>query len=193
MSNAGGMAKRLTVAVVLGLMASVLVLITTGTPVKAAGTTSVACGNVAALTTAINNANANVDADTIDITGAPCTFTITVPAVNAGANGNSTGLPLVTTPITILGHGATIERSAALPATTTFRILFANTASGNLNLQDLTIKGGLLNSGNVGAGLATFGGASCPSIASSSPETQRRGPPAEWRPTAPAFGPPAAP
>ena len=152
--------RRLPVAMVLGLVMSALVMVGTGVIARASGTTNVTCGDIPGLVTAINNANGNIDADTINITGAPCTFSLTVPSVNAGPNGNSTGLPLVTTPITILGHGATIERSAALPATTTFRILFANGANANLNLQDLTIKGGLLNSGFVGAGLAVFTSAS---------------------------------
>ncbi|MEY2470430.1 MAG: hypothetical protein QOF21_3128, partial [Actinomycetota bacterium] len=65
--------RRLSVALVLGLLTSVLVMVGTGVAARAAGTANVACGNNAALVAAINAANANVDADTINITGAPCT------------------------------------------------------------------------------------------------------------------------
>ena len=123
-------------------------------PAANAATISVPCGNTAALVSAINTANGTAVADTIDVTGAPCGtgtsagFVLTTAAAPSG--GNDTGLPIVTKPLTIQGHGAVIQRSSAAP---NFRILFANAAA--LDLHDLTILGGKLTGTNfVGAGVA---------------------------------------
>ena len=120
-------------------------------PARAAGTTNVPCGNVTALVAAINAANANADADTINVTGAPCSFVLNTPSAVGTPAGNNTGLPLITNDLTILGNGATIERAAG--AALQFRIMFAFGATAKLHLQDLTIKGGRLNTAQVAAGL----------------------------------------
>jgi len=112
-----------------------------------AATIPVACGNVPALVGAINQANGTLGPDTIDITGAPCTFSLTTPAVVNAANG-STGLPIVSQPLTIEGHGATIARAASAPQ---FRLLFASGTA--LTLNDL-----VLSSGNVSSGTSHSGG-----------------------------------
>src|SRR6185369_10191868 len=73
----------------------------------------------------------------------------------------ATGLPVVTSTITITGNGSgsTIERSSADP----FRLL-AVAASGNLTLQNLTLQGGQAHydgvdfiTGGGGAILNNFG------------------------------------
>ena len=52
-----------------------------------------------------------------------------------------TGLPLVTSTITIVGHGSTIERGAGAPE---FRLL-AVSCTGKLTLEKLTLRGGHTN------------------------------------------------
>jgi hypothetical protein len=94
---------------------------------------NVAAGNVAELIVAINDANANPGADTINLAAAS-TYTLT--ATNDGDN----GLPVITSEITINGNGATIARSSAV-GTPNFRI-FRVAADGNLTLNDLTVENG---------------------------------------------------
>jgi hypothetical protein len=121
-----------------------------------AATFSVPCGDVAALTLAINDANATTAADTIVIANGPCTFTLTSPAALA-ANNNNTGLPIITRPLTILGNGATIQRASS--AAQDFRLLLVNGPAAHLDVRDLSIVGGRLSGGNVGAGVVLFAGA----------------------------------
>ncbi|MGH8569642.1 MAG: hypothetical protein ACREXU_16955, partial [Gammaproteobacteria bacterium] len=62
----------------------------------------------------------------------------------------TSGLPLVTSKITIAGHGSTIERLSL-----TFRLL-AVSATGDLTLQNLTLRGG--RSSSDGGGVLNRGG-----------------------------------
>jgi hypothetical protein len=64
-----------------------------------------------------------------------------------------TGLPVISSEIFIEGNGSTISRSATL-ATPEFRI-FAVDATGNLNLRDTTVSGGIIKVEDV----TGFGGA----------------------------------
>src|SRR5262245_38398387 len=92
-------------------------------------------GGAAGLVNAINMANGNGMADTIEL--APlCTYTLTT--VN-NTTGEPNGLPVITSDITIDGNGATIQRSFA-PGTPDFRILAAHNA--NLVLSRVTIRNG---------------------------------------------------
>jgi hypothetical protein len=123
-------------------------------PVACSGTT----GSPAALNTAVTNANATTTADTIDITGGPCTFSYTaIGGPGAAGAGNDSALPIVTQPLTILGHGSTITRASAAP---NMRLLLTFNAAGSpaVDLHDLTFTGGKLTGTNVGAGIATLGG-----------------------------------
>jgi hypothetical protein len=110
---------------------------------------SVACGDVAALRAAITAANGTLAPDTIDVTGGPCTFTLT-DSVDPAAGGN--GLPIVVRPLTIEGHGSTIERSTA-SGTPNFRIIAASVTS--LTLHDLTLQRGAV-AANSGGGVLGF-------------------------------------
>jgi hypothetical protein len=94
---------------------------------------------VGELNAAITAANQTPEADTITL-AAGSTFTLT--AVHNTPFG-PTGLQLVgpTADLTIVGRGATIERSSA-PATPAFR-LFNVVRGGSLTLRDLTLQGGL--------------------------------------------------
>jgi len=119
-----------------------------------AGTTSVACGGpgggTPGLIAAITASNGSVGADTIDL-AAGCTYVL-------GAEHNpGNGLPVITGPLTIAGHGAAIRRSSA----TAFRILevapggdlavdHATIAGGSIALSGPTaFGGGILNSGRL--------------------------------------------
>jgi hypothetical protein len=65
------------------------------------------------------------------------------------------GLPPITAAITIVGNGATIERSAA-PDTPAFRLFYVSGGlelpAGSLTLQNMTLMGGLAQGGNGVAG-----------------------------------------
>lgn len=116
-------------------------------------------------------------ADTIVLAAATQLYTLAV--VDAVGTSGSNGLPIVVTPITIEGNGATLQRSGAA-GTPDFR-LFEVAPNGNLTLRNLHLRngraqnGGALynNAGTVtveggevsasvavcdGGGIATFGG-----------------------------------
>lgn len=94
---------------------------------------------VAGLIAAITAANGNGQMNTIALTpGASYTLT----AANNGAPGDETGLPRITSNLTITGNGAIIERSSAAQ-TPHFRI-FAVNSGGALALSGLTIRNGSL-------------------------------------------------
>src|SRR5918996_3507608 len=88
---------------------------------------------------ATGGCTAGSGADTL-VLGAGSTHTLTT--VEDTTYGD-TGLPLVTSTITIAGNNSTIERGAGAPE---FRVL-AVTSGGNLALEDLTLTGGFA-SGN---------------------------------------------
>lgn len=128
-------------------------------PARAA-TFTIACGDIAGLTAAINAANANGAPDTIDL--APgCTYTLT--AVD-NTTGGPNGLPVVTldggdaaNSLTIDGNGATIERSAAA-STPDFRFFHVVGPGLGVNpvlaLNNLTLRNGSAGADDGGAILA---------------------------------------
>ena len=109
----------------------------------------VPAGDVAALVTAINTANGNGQDDTITL-AAGSTYSVT--AVDNGV----TGLPVVTTKILVQGNGATVQRTG-VPE---FR-LFDVAGTGDLTLDQLTVKGGQVTSASSpndgGAGIRVLG------------------------------------
>ncbi|MFA7761741.1 hypothetical protein [Streptomyces sp. NRRL S-448] len=115
------------------------------TAVVPAHAVTVPC-DTAALITAINNANANVDT-VIDLEPY-CLYEVTAPYM-AGADD---GLPPLTNAngVTINGHNATIKRVSS----SSFRLFEVGTSAvvtGNLTLNDLTVMNGQ-PSGAVGGG-----------------------------------------
>src|SRR5215510_9652403 len=127
------------------IVAGLLVLLGLAHPTPAAEF-ACAAGDVACLITAIHAANANGTANTITL--APGFYTLT--AVDNNTDG-PTGLPSVTSPLTLRGAGAdstVLERAAGAPP---FRLLHV-AASGTLALDGLTLQGGNL------AGLPDGGG-----------------------------------
>ena len=131
-------------------------------PAACSGTT----GNTADLINAINVANVNVGADTVQL-GAGCRYEVGLPHNDwYGPN----GLPAISSDLTIEGNGGSIVRMTG----NRFRLFFvgANSASpatpgyvtpgaGRLVLRDLTLAAGLAHGGNAdgGGGGAGMGGA----------------------------------
>jgi hypothetical protein len=98
-------------------------------------------GDVPCLIAAINEANANGEANTIRL--AAGTYTLTAP------DNPQNGLPMITSPLTITGRRAEttiIERDASAPR---FRLLQVAQA-GTLTLKRLTLRGGDTLSGGGG-------------------------------------------
>lgn len=75
----------------------------------------------------------------------------TLTAVNNIRHG-LTGLPVVSSEITIEGHGSTIQRSSGAPE---FRLLAVN-ATGDLTLKETTLSGGI--AARYGGGIFSYGG-----------------------------------
>jgi CSLREA domain-containing protein len=103
-------------------------------------TYEVAADDPAGLITAVEEANATPEADTICLGGG--TYTLTA-IYGAGTYGNN-GLPAITTAITINGNGATITRSSA----TAFR-LFEINSSGSLTVHDARLTNGTSSRGGA--------------------------------------------
>ncbi|MEO8609430.1 MAG: choice-of-anchor Q domain-containing protein [Chloroflexota bacterium] len=116
--------------------AALLLLIFTalGMPAQSVFAATVTAGTGDELVAAISAANLNPDADTIILTS---DITLTNHAETSDTY-SSTGLPPVTTPITIEGQGHTIKRDVGAPVFRIFRIA----TGGNLTLYNLTVSGG---------------------------------------------------
>ena len=115
---------------------------------RAVDAAEVACaaGDVTCLIEAINVANTNGEANTITLEAG--TYTLT--AVDHDSDG-PTGLPSVTSPLTLRGAGAAstvLEREAGAPP---FRLLHV-ASTGTLALDGLTLQGGNLVDLSVGGG-----------------------------------------
>lgn len=112
---------------------------------------NIPAGDGTALRQAITDANANSEADTINLTfaaGQPYTFTTAVEGNQA--------LPSITTEMTIVGNGAIIERAdSSIEDMRILRLAF----NANLTLQNVTIQGGFLSGvGIAGAGILVTSG-----------------------------------
>jgi hypothetical protein len=126
-----------------------IVLLGAVTPAMAAQRViGVGCGDVAELAAAIDAANANGGATTIDLP--PCTYTLTAPDPASDSVGPD-GLPPVTAAVTVHGYGATIERSDSAPQ---FRIIHV-LQGGSLTLNGVTVTGG--DSATLGGGILNDG------------------------------------
>ncbi|MBL8132748.1 MAG: hypothetical protein JNL42_12885, partial [Anaerolineae bacterium] len=110
-------------------------------------TVSIAAGNTAALVTAITNANSNGASNDIICLAANSTYTVT--AANNGVN----GFPVIITPITLVGSGATITK----PFAGTFRF-FQVGGGGRLTISRLTLENGHLPNDYGGAISVDFNG-----------------------------------
>jgi len=116
-----------------------------------ANTFHCSAGDVQCLIDAINTANANGTTNTIRLEAG--TYTLT--AVDNGTGSDTTGLPVLTSVLTITGGGTEttiIERDASVEG---FRLLRV-AATGILTLERLTLRGG--DSLAFGGGIANDGG-----------------------------------
>ncbi len=109
--------------------------------------------SVAELKSAINQANANPDADTISISSS---FEVNA----ADSAGGNTAFPAITSTVTIAGQGAgatIIERADIAPEFRFFKV----TSEGDLTLEGVTLKGGYLSHSqeqdNTGGAINTKG------------------------------------
>jgi hypothetical protein len=132
------------------LVASTVCALAMEHPAQAAVFT-IQAGDVAALIEAINTANNNGEDDTIHL--AAGTYTLT--AVDNDALGfGPTGLPTITSTITINGEGAEATRIVRDVTGPLFRIIGIGDA-GVLTLDGVTIAGG--NIDGSGGGIISFG------------------------------------
>jgi hypothetical protein len=116
---------------------------------------TLAAAIAAAITdTATGGCPAGSGADTIVL---PAGSTHILTSANNRTYG-ATGLPVISSAITIEGKGSTIARATHAPA---FR-LFAVSRTGELTLKETTVSGGVVRTGsppfNNGGGMANFGG-----------------------------------
>jgi hypothetical protein len=111
-------------------------------------------GDVACLIGAIHAANGNADADTIALEAGAYTLTA---ADNGDEPGGFNGLPVIISPLTIQGAGATTTVIQRNPTAPNFRILLV-AAAGDLRLDSITIRDGFLGEGGGGgAGIHNLG------------------------------------
>ena len=111
---------------------------------------NISSGDVTGLIAAINAANANGEENTINL--APGTYTLT--SVVSGTMPTTSGLPVISSTMTINGESAEttiVERDAAAPL---FGI-FVN--AGNLTINALTVRGAQSFVGFRGGGIRNDG------------------------------------
>jgi hypothetical protein len=136
-------------------LAGVALLLALGGGSAAATTFNIPCGDSAALIQAINDSNdevANPGADTI-ILASNCTHNLT--AVDNDTY-NKTGLPVISSEMTIEGNGSTIQRDDGM-STPEFRI-FAVNEGGDLTLLETTVDRGVGFGGGGGGGVFNLRG-----------------------------------
>jgi hypothetical protein len=133
-------------------LAEVALLLALGHGPAWAATINVSVAGPCTLSKAITAANTDSTAGGACTTGSGADTLVltagsihTLTAVDNNTLLGATGLPLVSSTITIAGNGSTIERSSA-GGTPQFRLLTV-TASGNLTLQKLTLQGGHADTG----------------------------------------------
>jgi hypothetical protein len=118
-------------------------------------------GTVCTLVNAITAANTNALVGGCDGSASTGADTLilqpgsvhTLTAVNNTTYG-ATGLPVISTEITIEGNDSTIQRDSEAPD---FRILAVN-PTGNLTLQETTLSGGIRGPSTLGGGIINTAG-----------------------------------
>ena len=123
-------------------------------PLLSAAVFHIPAGDVPGLIAAINTANQNGQQNTINL--APGTFTLTTVDNFDGPSSRGTGLPVISTNITIRGESdvtTIIQRDLNAPLFRIFRVDIA----GTLTLEHVAIKGGNVFGGTGGGGILNFG------------------------------------
>lgn len=134
------------------------------TAVAPAATFNVGDGDVMGLIAAINAANSNDEANTINL-AQDGLYTLTEVVFGS----SPTGLPQITSELTINGNGSTVQRSDA-KSTPNFRV-FNVSATGDVTLNDLTIRWGTGNTGGNIVNAGTFTLNNCTVAENLSPTT----------------------
>lgn len=112
--------------------------------------------NAADLVAAINAANATPGVDVIQLTA-----DITLSAVD-NVSEEANGLPVISTPLILLGNGHSISRDAAAPVFRFFNVHGAFFGNGELTLDDVILSNGDItpaSGGNCFSGFVGCGGA----------------------------------
>jgi hypothetical protein len=135
------MASRLT-RVGAAAVGTLALALAAATAASAGAGISVPCAGQAALVAAVNAAN-TAGGGTLNL-AAGCDYALT-----SVDNNFENGLPIVTTPISVNGKGATID------GTGTVRVFEVDGPGGSLSLKDVTVTGG---SADIGGGIANLGG-----------------------------------
>jgi hypothetical protein len=160
----------LTALVGSGVAALALAVLPTGSAF-AATSLNVPCfgpgGGADGLVAAVTAAN-NAGGGTIRLTPG-CTYTL-AKANNTNPMTGANGLPVVTTPISIVGAGTTIARSSA----DLFRLIEVDGPGGNLTLTGLTITGG--NTPGPGGGILNSEGSLTLNLSAVTRNTSQGGP-----------------
>src|SRR5262249_14985649 len=107
-----------------------------------AASSHIPCGDVAGLKAAINAANITPSKPTVIHLASACRYVLT------SADNGENGLPVIGSPITVMGNRSTIARSAA-SGTPSFRIWEVK-STGSLTLNHLSVVGG---AASMGAGI----------------------------------------
>src|SRR5262249_36630505 len=140
------MFKRFIVTSILAVLWSIVFIV----PTRPAFAASYTAGTADELVAAINTANSTPEADTIVLTH---DILLTTPPEIHPVEGNS-GLPSITSDITIQGEGFLIARTDNAPE---FRIMRVG-QNGSLTIVNLTILDGLITQTYVvGAGILNSG------------------------------------
>ncbi|MGK7929595.1 MAG: DUF4347 domain-containing protein, partial [Spirulina sp.] len=111
-------------------------------------------GDIAGLIAAINTANSNTEADTINLTQS--TFSLTTTDNNSNAFG-ATGLPIITSEITINGNNSIVERSSSASDLFRLFVVDSSTSAATLTLNNVTLQNGRVD--NTSQSLGDDGGA----------------------------------
>src|SRR5574338_903624 len=122
--------------IIVGLLACFLLLVTARHIVHAASTT-IPCGDTQALINAITQANQFAAEDTLHLS--PGCVYILDKVEQIGTQGNN-GLPIITAPLIIYGHGAVLERVLVDDA---YAFRFFESAEGiHLTIEKLKLTNG---------------------------------------------------
>jgi hypothetical protein len=164
------------------LLVAGLLLALVGPSAAKAASFDLANGDIAGLISAINQANANGQSNTINL-ASNGTYVLTA-VDNSPASQGANGLPVISSDLTINGNGATLQRDPNAPS---FRLFYIS-GQGKLTLNNLSLRNGkgdtysggaalnaggklVLNGCTISANSATFEGAGIYNYGRTSPAT----------------------
>ncbi|HVB65690.1 MAG TPA: choice-of-anchor Q domain-containing protein [Nitrolancea sp.] len=134
------------------LIVAMLVLVCGPVVAAPSGALAADCA-IGDISAAINSANSSAPSSVMFTLTAGCTYTYTGPGTYNDSDSQPSALPELTGHLILHGNNAVIIRDSAAPAARIFSI----GATGNLELDNVTIRGGTSPS-NGGGGIANQGG-----------------------------------